>query len=145
LSLSAGSRATALEALDPAAALDPALGAGVGRVAIGAHVDDDLVPRRARDEAPPARGAADSRERELRVVVLQGNRLLREYAARSRNEILARRREVRNAPDAVPIPASRGKNRETCSRNWDIEGSTDRCRCRIRGNQLDCPWRASRT
>jgi len=87
LSLSAGSRATALEALDPAAALDPALGAGVGGVAIGAHVDDDLVPRRARDEAPPARGAADSRERELRVVVLQGNRLLREYAARSRNEI----------------------------------------------------------
>ena len=91
VSLSTSGCATALEALDAAAALGPALCAGVGGMTVRAHVDDNLVPRRARDEAPPARGAADSRERELRMDVRQGNRLLLS-TRRAAEQMLARRR-----------------------------------------------------
>src|SRR5207244_9806180 len=78
----AGGGTAPLEPLDSAAALHAALGARVGGVAIGAHVDDDLVARRPRDEAPPTRSAADGRERALRLDVLQVNRLP-EVAART--------------------------------------------------------------
>jgi hypothetical protein len=78
----AGGRTAPLEPLDSAAALHAALGARVGGVTVGAHVDHDLVARRPRDEASSARGAADCRERALRMDVLQVNRLP-EVAART--------------------------------------------------------------
>src|SRR5207248_5027749 len=73
----AGGGAAPLEPLDSAAALHAALGAGVSGMAVGAHVYDDLVARRTRDEAPPTRGAADRGERALRMNSLQVNRLPR--------------------------------------------------------------------
>jgi hypothetical protein len=72
----ASGAATALEALDPAAALHAAFCACVGGMTFGADVDDELGARGARDEAAAARGAAHGRERQLRVDVVQVNRLL---------------------------------------------------------------------
>jgi hypothetical protein len=74
-SLSSGQLPAPLEPLDAATAQGSALEPGVGRVTIRAGVDNQLAPCGAGGKRVAARGAADGRERELRMNLLQGNLL----------------------------------------------------------------------
>src|SRR6266540_1822556 len=76
-SLSSGQLPAPLEPLDAAAAEGSALEAGVGRMTVRAGVDNQLAPPGAGGKGIAACGAADGRERELRMNLLQGNLLLR--------------------------------------------------------------------
>jgi hypothetical protein len=69
----ASGAATALEALDPAAARDLAFRSGVRGVAVRAGVDDQLAPSRAGRECVAARCAADGCEHQLGMNLLQKN------------------------------------------------------------------------
>ena len=72
-----------LEALDAAAAARGALLSRVGGMAVGADVHDNRAARRAGRELVAARGAADGRERQLRMYLFQLNLLLGLCGARS--------------------------------------------------------------